>query len=138
MRKISEEIRTISPYKRQDLLRYGHSDPRLSVSFQSQTRWMAGEWKSWLKLTPLLDFLSLSLSLSPTTLALLALANSLFLSLLLAPFLLWIARFSFISSVSLHSALTNIFGHCMVLKTYLQKIVFANRTMFQFQNTTVF
>lgn len=61
-RKISEEIRTISPYKRQDLLRYGHSDPRLSVSFQSQTRWMAGEWKSWLKLTPLLDSLSLSLA----------------------------------------------------------------------------
>lgn len=40
----------------QDLPRHQHSDPRLSVSFQSQTRWMAGEWKSWLKpnLIPLL------------------------------------------------------------------------------------
>lgn len=61
-RKISKKIQTISPYKRQDLLRFGHSDPRLSVSFQSQTRWMAGEWKSWLKLTPLLS-ISLSLPL---------------------------------------------------------------------------
>ncbi|CAK9797188.1 hypothetical protein ANTPLA_LOCUS1123 [Anthophora plagiata] len=32
--------------------RHRHSDPRLSVSFQSQTRWMAGEWKSWLKPNP--------------------------------------------------------------------------------------
>lgn len=36
----------------QDLPRHRHSDPRLSVSFQSQTRWMAGEWKSWLKPKP--------------------------------------------------------------------------------------
>lgn len=36
----------------QDLPRHRHSDPRLSVSFQSQTRWMAGEWKSWLKPNP--------------------------------------------------------------------------------------
>lgn len=36
-------------YIAQDLPRHRHSDPRLSVSFQSQTRWMAGEWKSWLK-----------------------------------------------------------------------------------------
>lgn len=35
-----------------DLPRHRHSDPRLSVSFQSQTRWMAGEWKSWLKPNP--------------------------------------------------------------------------------------
>lgn len=37
----------------QDLPRHQHSDPRLSVSFQSQTRWMAGEWKSWLKPNPI-------------------------------------------------------------------------------------
>lgn len=37
----------------QDLPRHRHSDPRLSVSFQSQTRWMAGEWKSWLKPNPI-------------------------------------------------------------------------------------
>lgn len=40
----------------QDLPRHRHSDPRLSVSFQSQTRWMAGEWKSWLKPHPLASF----------------------------------------------------------------------------------
>lgn len=36
----------------QDLVCRQHSDLRLPVSFQSQTRWMAGEWKSWLKFTP--------------------------------------------------------------------------------------
>lgn len=101
MKKMSKEIRTISPYKRQDLLRYGHSDPRLSVSFQSQTRWMAGEWKSWLRPTPVLDFLSLSRFLSPTTLALLALANS--LSLSIAGSLLTLDRLLFFHIIRLPS-----------------------------------
>lgn len=47
----------IYTYFVQDLPRHRHSDPRLSVSFQSQTRWMAGEWKSWLKPTPCLSHL---------------------------------------------------------------------------------
>lgn len=45
--------RTQTHTSMQDLPRHQHSDPRLSVSFQSQTRWMAGEWKSWLKPNPI-------------------------------------------------------------------------------------